>query len=58
MPRLQRHQIREGEDMSKICVIDDEGEIESHIATSSNTEPTLLSNSMEYEKFLQKDSNV
>lgn len=44
--------------MSKICVIDDEGEIESHIATSSNTEPTLLSNSMEYEKFLQKDSNV
>ncbi|CAC5382395.1 SLC6A6 [Mytilus coruscus] len=58
MPRLQRHQIREGEDMSKICVIDDDGVEENHIATSSNTEPTLLSNSMEYEKFLQKDSNV
>ena len=57
MPRLQRHQIRNGEDMSKIILIDDDGTHLEDFATGTNTEPTILANSMEYEKFLQKETN-
>ena len=39
MPRLQRHQIRNGEDMSKIILIDDDGTHLEDFATGTNTEP-------------------
>nr|BAF95543.1 taurine transporter [Bathymodiolus septemdierum] len=57
MPHLQRHQIRHGEDMSKIILVDDDGTHLEDFATGTNTEPTILANSMEYEKFLQKETN-
>jgi hypothetical protein len=43
--------------MSKIILIDDDGTHLEDFATGTNTEPTILANSMEYEKFLQKETN-
>lgn len=57
MPHLQRHQIRDGEDMSKIRLVDDEGTVLDNYATAANPEQTGLGNSLEYEKCIQKESN-
>lgn len=43
--------------MSKIILINDDGTRLDDFATGTNTEPTILANSMEYEKFLQQKTN-
>ena len=57
MPHLTKHQIRKGEDINKIRIVDDEGVHLSEACNPDHTVPTILANSMEYEKFLQKENS-
>lgn len=58
MPYLQKHQIREGENLSKIHFVEDDDTIpNAAINSEPGTEPSYLS-SVEQEKFLLESKNV
>lgn len=60
MPFLRKHQIREGENLSKINLEEDDDNIPHAAISNADTEQSILANSVEQEKFLmqQKDAQV